>query len=72
MVNLGMKPIDALKSATSVDAQLLGLADRIGTLEVGKLADIVACPGNPEQNIREVEKVRFVMKGGVVVRNGLQ
>jgi imidazolonepropionase-like amidohydrolase len=70
MVNLGMKPIDALKSATSIDAQLLGLADRAGTLEVGKLADIVACQGNPEQNIREVEKVRFVMKGGVILRNG--
>lgn len=68
MVKLGMKPVDALKSATSVDAELLGVADR-GVLEIGKLADIVACPGNPEQNVREVEKVRFVMKGGVVVRN---
>ena len=71
MVNLGMKPIDALKSATSIDAQLLAVADRVGTLEVGKLADIVACPGNPEQNVREVERIKFVMKGGVVVRNGL-
>jgi imidazolonepropionase-like amidohydrolase len=72
MVTLGMKPIDALKSATSVDAQLLGVSDRTGTLEAGKFADIVACPGNPEQNIREVEKIRFVMKHGVVVRNGTQ
>jgi imidazolonepropionase-like amidohydrolase len=69
LVNLGMKPVDALKAATSVDAQLLGVADRTGTLEPGKLADIVACPGNPEQNIREVERVKFVMKGGIVVRN---
>jgi imidazolonepropionase-like amidohydrolase len=69
LVNLGMKPVDALRAATSVDAQLLGVADRTGTLDAGKLADIVACPGNPEQNIREVERVKFVMKSGVVVRN---
>jgi imidazolonepropionase-like amidohydrolase len=70
LVDLGMKPIDALKAGTSVDAQLLGVADRTGTLEAGKLADIVACPGNPEENIRQVEKVFFVMKEGVVYRNG--
>ena len=50
----------------SVDADLLGVSDRLGTLEPGKVADIVACPGNPEQNIRQVEKVTFVMKEGVV------
>jgi imidazolonepropionase-like amidohydrolase len=72
LVDLGMKPIDALKAGTSVDAQLLGIADRTGTLETGKLADIVACPGNPEQNIRQVEKVFFVMKEGVVYRNGAE
>jgi imidazolonepropionase-like amidohydrolase len=66
LVDLGMKPIDALKAGTSVDAELLGLADRLGTIEPGKLADIVACPGNPEENIRRVEKVAFVMKEGVV------
>jgi imidazolonepropionase-like amidohydrolase len=70
MVALGMKPMDALKAATSVDAQLLGVADRTGTLEAGKQADIVACPGNPGVDVRQVEKIRFVMKGGVVVRNG--
>jgi imidazolonepropionase-like amidohydrolase len=70
LVDLGMKPIDALKAGTSVDAQLLGVADRTGTLDAGKLADIVACPGNPEENIRQVEKVFFVMKEGVVYRNG--
>jgi imidazolonepropionase-like amidohydrolase len=69
LVKLGMKPVDALKAGTSVDAQLLGIADRTGTLEVGKLADIVACPGNPEENIRQVEKIWFVMKEGLVVRN---
>ncbi|MGA1994592.1 MAG: amidohydrolase family protein [Bryobacteraceae bacterium] len=68
LVNLGMKPADALKAGTSVDAEELGVTDR-GTLEAGKLADIVACPGNPLENIRQVEKIQFVMKDGVVYRN---
>jgi imidazolonepropionase-like amidohydrolase len=68
LVNLGMKPIDALKAGTSLDAELLGVADRTGSLEAGKFADIVACSGNPEENIRQVEKVSFVMKEGVVYR----
>ena len=69
MVDLGMKPADALKAGTSVDAELLGLADKIGTLEAGKLADIVAVPGNPVQDIRQTEHVFFVMKEGVVYKN---
>jgi imidazolonepropionase-like amidohydrolase len=69
MVDLGMKPVDALKAGTSSDADLLGLADKIGTLEAGKLADIVAVPGDPTQNIRQVEKVFFVMKEGMIFRN---
>lgn len=68
LVNLGMKPIDALKAGTSLDAELLGVAGRTGSLEAGKLADIVACPGNPEENIRRVEHIRFVMKEGLVYR----
>jgi imidazolonepropionase-like amidohydrolase len=52
-----------------VDAELLGITARTGTLEPGKLADIVACPGNPEENIRQVEKVFFVMKDGTVYKN---
>lgn len=69
MVDLGMKPIDALKAGTSSDADLLGLADKIGTLESGKLADVVAVPGDPLQNIRQTEHVFFVMKEGVIYRN---
>jgi imidazolonepropionase-like amidohydrolase len=69
MVKLGMKSVDALKSSTSSDAELLGLADKIGTLEAGKLADIVAVPGDPVQNIRQTEHVLFVMKEGTVYRN---
>jgi len=69
MVDLGMKPVDALKAGTSADADLLGLADKIGTLESGKLADVVAVPGDPTQNIRQTEHVFFVMKEGVIFRN---
>jgi len=69
MVDLGMKPIDALRSAAVADAELLGLQDKIGTLDTGKLADIVAVPGDPVENIRQTEKVFFVMKEGVIYRN---
>lgn len=69
MVDLGMKPVDALKSGTSADADLLGLADQIGTLETGKLADVVAVPGDPVENIRQTEHVFFVMKEGVIYKN---
>jgi len=69
MVDLGMKPIDALKAGTSNDADLLGMANKIGTLENGKLADVVAVPGDPLQNIRQTEHVFFVMKEGVIFKN---
>ncbi len=72
MVDLGMKPIDALKAGTSNDAELLGLASTIGTLETGKLADVVAVPGDPTQSIRQTEHVFFVMKEGVVYKNEKQ
>jgi imidazolonepropionase-like amidohydrolase len=66
---LGMSPLDALRAGTSVDAELLGLQRRIGTLEPGKLADIVAMRGDPIQDIRQTEKVFFVMKEGVIYRD---
>jgi imidazolonepropionase-like amidohydrolase len=62
-----MSPIAALKAATTVDAELLGLAKSIGTLEAGKLADVVAVPGDPLADITATERVSFVMKEGVVV-----
>lgn len=69
MVDLGMKPIDALKAGMSADADLLGLSEKIGTLEAGKLADVVAVPGDPVENIRQTEHVFFVMKEGVIYKN---
>jgi len=67
-VKAGMKPLAAIRTATSVDAALIGVTDR-GTLEAGKLADLVAVPGDPSRDIAAMEKVFFVMKGGAVVRN---
>ena len=67
MVKFGMTPIAALKAATSVDAELLGLSKSIGALEAGKLADVVAVPGNPLDDIGATGRVVFVMKEGVVV-----
>jgi imidazolonepropionase-like amidohydrolase len=69
MVGLGMKPGAALRSATSAAAELLGLSKTLGTLERGKLADVIAVPGDPLTDIKAMEKVIFVMKGGNVVRN---
>ena len=70
MVDLGMAPIDALKAATSSDAELFGIAQKAGTLEKGKLADIVAMPGDPTADITATERVSFVMKEGKIIRNG--
>jgi imidazolonepropionase-like amidohydrolase len=69
MVDLGMKPIDALKAGTSAGTELLGLSDKLGTLEANKIADVVAVPGDVVENIRQTEKVFFVMKEGVIYRN---
>jgi len=68
MVKFGMTPAQAIHSATSTAADLLGEKDSLGTVEAGKLADIVAVPGDPLNDVSLMEKVDFVMKGGVVVR----
>jgi imidazolonepropionase-like amidohydrolase len=65
----GMTPAQALHAGTSVAADLLGLAEKIGTLEAGKLADVVAVPGNPLADIKVTQSVLFVMKEGTVYRN---
>jgi imidazolonepropionase-like amidohydrolase len=70
MVDLGTQPIDALKSATGNDAELFGIAQKTGTLEKGKLADVIAMPGDPTADITATERVSFVMKEGKIIRNG--
>lgn len=70
MVDLGMAPIDALKSATSTTADLFGIAQKTGTLEKGKFADVIAMPGDPTSDITATERVSFVMKEGKIIRNG--
>ena len=67
-VKLGMTPLQALRSGTVNGAQLLGLDDKIGSIESGKFADLVAVTGDPLKDITEVERVRWVMKGGSVVK----
>jgi imidazolonepropionase-like amidohydrolase len=70
MVGLGMAPIDALRSATSTTAELFGISAKVGTLEKGKLADVIAMPGDPTGDITATERVSFVMKEGKIIRNG--
>ena len=68
MVKFGMTPAQAIRAATVTAAELLGMRDSLGTVEAGKLADIVAVPGDPLGDVTVMEKVEFVMKGGVVWR----
>lgn len=65
----GMTPLEIIHAATRNAAELLGMQDRIGTLEPGKLADIIAVPGDPLKDVRALEHAKFVMKGGTVVVN---
>ena len=67
MTSLGMSPAAALRT-TATSAALLGIDDRVGTLQPGKLADIVAVPGNPLSDITATERVSFVMKEGTIVK----
>ena len=64
MVDYGMKPLDVLKSATSINADFFHVADRVGRLKVGLLADIIAVEGNPVLDIKNIWKVVLVMKDG--------
>src|ERR1700757_3645863 len=70
MVDLGLPAIDALKTATGNAADLFGIAQKVGTLEKGKLADVIAMPGDPTTDITATERVSFVMKEGKIIRNG--
>ena len=69
LVGHGMTPTAALQAATVVDAQMLGWQDQIGSIEKGKYADIVGVSGDPLKDITEMQRMKFVMKGGKVIRN---
>ena len=69
MVKLGLTPLQAIQAATVNDADLLGWSDKVGTIEPGKWADVVAVDGDPLADVTTLERVKFVMKGGEVVKN---
>jgi imidazolonepropionase-like amidohydrolase len=71
-VNYGMTPMQAIRSATTNAAELLGWSDKMGTVEAGKWADLVAVSGDPLEDIRELQHVKFVMKSGSVIKNETQ
>ena len=71
-VNYGMTPQQAIRSATTTAAELLGWSDKMGTVEAGKWADLVAVSGDPLKDITELQRVKFVMKSGTVFRNDLR
>jgi imidazolonepropionase-like amidohydrolase len=68
MVKWGMTPLEAMRASTLSAAKLLGIENEVGSIEVGKFADIVAVNGDPFSDVTVLERVDFVMKGGVVVR----
>jgi imidazolonepropionase-like amidohydrolase len=72
LVKWGMTPLQALRAATTVAADLIGWQDRVGTVEKGKFADLVAVSGDPLADVTELSRINFVMKGGQVVRNDVK
>jgi imidazolonepropionase-like amidohydrolase len=66
MVEYGMKPLDVLRSATSINADVFGYADKIGRIKKGLLADIIAVEGDPSVDIKNIRKIKLVMKGGLI------
>jgi imidazolonepropionase-like amidohydrolase len=72
MVQYGMTPMQAIRAATIDAAELLGWKEKVGSIEPGKLADLIGVQGDPLKDIRALEDVGFVMKGGAVVKNTLR
>lgn len=68
-VEAGMTPLEALRAATIAPATMLGIAGDLGSLEVGKLADLIAVPGNPADDVSALRKIRLVVKDGVIIRD---
>jgi len=72
LLDVGLSPMDAIKAGTIVGAELLGWQDRIGSIEKGKLADIIAVKKDPLMDISELERVKFVMLDGKVIKNNVE
>jgi len=72
LVKYGMTPAQAIQTATTVAAEMMGWQDRIGSIEKGKFADVIAVTGDPLKDITELERIKFVMKGGQVIRNDVK
>jgi imidazolonepropionase-like amidohydrolase len=70
-VKWGASPVYTLRMATTVNAEIIHMSDKLGTIEKGKFADIIAVSGDPLQDITEMQRVKFVMKGGAVIKNDL-
>ena len=68
----GMSPARAIQSGTIINAEVLGWSDRIGSIEKGKYADLIAVSGDPLADISELQRVKFVMKGGKIIRNDMR
>jgi imidazolonepropionase-like amidohydrolase len=69
MVNFGMPPLDALRSATAIDARVLHMENRTGRVKEGLLADLIAVDGDPTRDVSTLRRVQFVMKNGTIFRN---
>jgi imidazolonepropionase-like amidohydrolase len=70
-VQWGATPVYALRMATTVNANIVHKQDSLGTIEKGKFADLIAVVGDPLKDISEMQRVKFVMKGGEIVKNEL-
>ena len=67
----GLSPVRAIQAGTTINAEVLGWQDKIGSIDAGKYADLVAVSGDPLADITELQRVKFVMKGGKIIRNDL-
>jgi imidazolonepropionase-like amidohydrolase len=65
----GLTPAKAIQAGTTINAEVLGWQDQIGSIDTGKYADLVAVSGDPLADITELQRVKFVMKGGKVIKN---
>jgi imidazolonepropionase-like amidohydrolase len=71
LVSWGASPVYTLRMATSVNAEIIRMSDKLGSIDKGKFADIIAVSGDPLQDISQMQHVKFVMKGGAVIKNDM-